>query len=127
MVNKKFIVNHAVIYDAKWDKKFKRWYEHDFKRLADLDRAMCYLTGTPYDTCKKIIETINEAIDIWKEKWIVQTKCSSEFFDIVFYKKGSGHFTFKSQKQWIDFNLRATKQKWWLPPKNDWWKQSNKW
>jgi hypothetical protein len=42
-------------------------------------------------------------------------KCSSQFFKLEFFKKGTLHLTFKSEKLWERFNLAAAKGKMWLP------------
>lgn len=121
MVGKKFVLPAVVTYDNKWNKRFEIWYSCFYKNLEDIDKALCYLTGTPYKNCRTILKALNDAIGSW------ETKCQSEFFDIVFYKKGSGHFTFRSGKVWSDFNIRATKSKGWLPPNmEEKWRQANK-
>lgn len=121
MVGKKFILPYIVETNA-WNWTFNKLYRYGrVSALEDIDKALCYLTGTNYDTCKTIIDSINSAIDQWT------TKCQSEFFDIKFYLKGTVHFTFRSPKVWADFNIRATKSLWWLPTDMEWkWRQKNK-
>lgn len=121
MVGKKFVLPY-IMETNKWDWGFSKLYNYGrVSALEDIDKALCYLTGTQYETCRGIIDSINSAIDSGT------TKCQSEFFDIVFYKKWTVHFTFRSPKVWADFNIRATKSLGWLPPDMEWkWRQKNK-
>jgi hypothetical protein len=120
MVWKKFVLPYIMKLSAwGW---FSKLYRHwKVSELEDLDKALCYLTGTRHEDCKCIVDSINEAIEA------KVTKCQSEFFDIVFYKKWTVHFTFRSPKVWADFNIRATKSLGWLPQDMEWkWRQKNK-
>lgn len=113
MVGKKFVLPNIVdLTSYIW---VTYWGE---KQLWDLDKCMAYISGTI--EYKSSSEVIREAI---KSR---EMEAENDFFKIKFYKKGTAHFTFKSQKLWADFNIRACKWKNWIPPKNEWWKQSNK-
>ena len=63
MVGKKFVLPYIVQPNA-WNGKFDKLYRYGrVSALEDIDKALCYLTGTNYDTCKTIIDSINSAID----------------------------------------------------------------
>lgn len=114
MVGKKFVLPNIVDLSSYiW---VTYWAE---KPLWDLDKCMAYLSGTnEYKTSR---EAIREAIKN------AEMEAETEFFKIKFYKKGTAHFTFKSQKLWADFNIRATKSLGWLPADMEGkWRQKNK-
>ena len=70
--------------------------------LNDLMKALCYITGTNYDTLKKDYEWKNMKPNTWYE-W--------GFFDFKVFKKGSGHFKFRDQKVWELLNRTYAKIK----------------
>lgn len=118
MVGKKFVLPNVVEWQD-WREYYLGYSVRD--KLYDIDKALCYLSGREYGNIGKIADCIERAI---KNK---ETKCTSEFFDIIFYKKGTAHFTFRSAKVWADFNIRATKSLNWLPPGFEGkWRQKNK-
>jgi len=107
-VNKKFIIPYCV--ELAWDKNFiqKRYQKGQF--LHDLDKVMCFLDG------KKIeeVKTINGLFEEHR-RLDPNMEYETEFFKMRFYKKGTSHFTFKDEKLWNRFNIRACKMRNWLP------------
>lgn len=125
MVNKKVVIPGvmSVRNYGSWDQfqTLQSYTNRRAKELEDIDRALCFMTGTKFEDSITTLQAINNAI------WNDTTKTQSTFFQIQFYKKGTVHITFLSQKVWVDFNLRATKNKNWLPPSQEnKWRQSNK-
>lgn len=115
MVNKKFILPWIVDFSMWWCPL--RYYAE--KTVWDIEKCMAYISGTTeYTTIREAINTAYKNGDM---------ECENEFFKMKMFLKWTVHFTFKSQKLWADFNIRACKWKNWIPPVNDWWKQSNKW
>jgi len=122
-VNRKVIFPHGVHFDNKWSRessngaKFTTGY-HDMG-YSDIDKVMCYLSGTTYESCLTIYEALSQ-----KFQWVGYIKpndkfdntCQSTFFNIKFWKKGTMHIEFRDVKLWEEFNIRACKDKNWLPP-----------
>jgi hypothetical protein len=133
-VNKKVIFPHTIKYGQYSSSHNLSIYGDTFSinyqmkgSLEDIDKCMCYLTGQDI----KNIFTISYALDR-KFEVLGKVKTSdkfdntleSTFFNIKFFKKGTMHLEFKDEKLWEQFNIRATKLKNWLPPKEwDSWKR----
>ena len=97
--------------------EFTTNYHMDGK-YSDIDKVMCYIEGKDLN---KIL-TIDQAMRIQfrnigkiypGDKF--DSTCTSEFFEIKFFKKGTVHLKFRDDKLWEQFNLRAAKGKNWLP------------
>lgn len=123
-VNKKVILPNGVRYGKYMTTDNIKTYGDTFNvnygkqsEYSDIDKAMCYISGHDYNT----ITTIYKAMDshfskIGKVKsGTFDNVCHSQFFDIKFFKKGTIHLTFKNEKLWEQFNLRACAGKNWLP------------
>lgn len=114
MVNRKVILPHFVTGDRMFSGKYDTNYYKN-KEYRDIDKAMCYLTGK---TLRKVddvpgIESLEDAIK--KIPYGDSSLHESEFFQIRAYKKGTLHLIFKDEWLWMEFNIRATKMKNWLP------------
>lgn len=135
--NNKYKVNQKVIlpswvkwgeYMSSYDKNkfadtFKTCYSK-YDQYRDIDKALCYLTGKKYETIYKIHDSLENR---FKELGNIGSAsfdgtCESEFFDMLFYKKGTLHITFKDKRIWQEFNMRACNGKNWLPDseKKEW-------
>ncbi len=74
----------------------------------NVNKAMCYLTGTDYDSVEEPEEgTWGLFPNVWY-KW--------GFFEFKVFKKGSGHFRFASLDDWAIFNKRIAKIKGFVLP-----------
>jgi len=104
MVKKKFILPYIVDYKREWgmSQSFNRSSE-----LSDIDTAMCTITGKRIEDISKISSAIDKGC---REGWPVE----SEFFRIVCYQKGTGHFEFLDDGLWDRFNRLACEGKKWL-------------
>lgn len=109
-VNKKFILPNmwgwsGTIYRLDYQKRHN---------LDDIDKALCYLTGTPFETNKynkegkeqPHIVLASQAIEDDFEKG--EHNFESTFFSIKTYKKGTIHFAFKDLKIWDRFNRKVS-------------------
>lgn len=126
-------VNRKVIVPVSVWESFNWWAErgvipysyHD--KLDDIDRALAYLEGRKLEDVLTIRQAVKDfaypvASDpgSYKEKrqgnpnWTGQ-KFESEYFDLVGYKKGTLHMTFRDESLWKRFNIEAAKGKNWLP------------
>ena len=104
-----------------YDKYYSLNYTH-MRRLDDIDKAMCWLTGRRFDdltgvmdipgqgktfspadsTICQVIPTITVGDQDWHE---------SAFFRIRCFKKGTIHLEFKDEALWTKFNLTVNKGK----------------
>lgn len=125
-------VNRKVIVPVAVYEHFSSWgmcgtvsyHYHD--KLDDIDRALAYLEGRKLEN----VLTIRDAIKAFANpvisdpgssekrranpEWTGQ-KFYSEYFELVGYKKGTLHMTFRDQSLWERFNIEAAKGKNWLP------------
>jgi len=118
-VNKKIILPYWVTHES-W--RSWHWFQVNWgcrQKMDDIDKSLCYIDG-------RRIENI-VSIEKWLENGFLfgEWKTESTFFDIRFYKKGTVHLTFKDEKLWKEFNMRACAWKNWLPESEmDEWKKS---
>jgi len=71
--------------------------------IPDLEKALCFVTGTNYDEIRGVNETISRNnYGEWYE---------SHFFKYKGYKNGNMHFEFKDLDVWGNFNKRVAKLK----------------
>lgn len=84
--------------------------------IADLEKALCYITGDQYEEYKCVDNSIYEYTGIltlrrsinnnWYGEWY-----ESHFFRYKGYKNGNMHFEFKDEKVWNQFNQIVAKLK----------------
>lgn len=124
-VNRKVILPRWVIYGdytsadslKRYGDRMKTNYSYH-SEYADIDKVMCYITGTRYESCY----TLHQSID-YNLKRIGNIKTGdkfdntgeSEFFNYRFWRKGTLHIEFKDPELWKEFNMRACAGKQWLP------------
>lgn len=100
---------------------------HTTSKFTDIDKCMCYITGTDYDSCYTLADSLDRK---FRSMGNICTGDSfdntgeSEFFTYKFWKKGTLHITFKDEFLWQEFNMRACNGKNWLPEyeKKEWQK-----
>jgi len=92
-------------YDVGWG-----WRKDGFD---DLDKAMCFVAGRLFENIDSIVKAVN-ATDR-----ISGARTQSEFFDIVLYKKGTIHLTFRDPAVWRRFNQVVARERQWLRPGDD--------
>ena len=85
------------------------WGNYDVKRIMDVCKALCYITGRDYASMPSILNHSD------KEEW-------GQWFDWGFfrcrgYKKGTMHFEFLDEDVWFKFNYEVAKLKGWALPK----------
>ena len=124
-VNKKVILPYWIKYgDYMTVSAVKEYGDHfnlhhsKWSEYSDIDKAMCYITGTPFESCRTIHHTLDmkfRALGNVKSGDKFDNTCESEFFEMRFFKKGTLHLTFKDKFLWEQFNLRAARGKNWLP------------
>ncbi|MBU1101101.1 MAG: DUF4942 domain-containing protein [Bacteroidetes bacterium] len=123
-VNKKLILPNWVKYGAymsshdisQYGDNFGTNYSYD-SEYSDIDKVMCYISGTKYEKCLTIRNTLEHKFHELGKVYsgTFSNTCESEFFDIKFFKKGTVHLTFKDEFLWQEFNMRACDGKQWLP------------
>lgn len=110
--NKSWYVNKKVIipfsgFNTWGDYKLDSYKIRD--RFNDIEKSLNYLNGN-----KPLSIDINKAID--KAIANGDTHLHLNFFDVIFYKKGTAHLTFSDLELLKRLNLYAGRQKSWLPP-----------
>lgn len=85
------------------------------REIDDMDRAMCVVTGTKFDSILPSSQILSRAI---KEIGL-REKIETTFFVAVLYAKGTMHLYWKDEEVRKKFNFMAAKAKKWLPPAED--------
>lgn len=114
MINKKFIVPYMTDYDARYstlNEHMRLHYGGDVTRIEDVVKALCYITGTNYDSLQKLRDYV------YHSKLNYGTWYEWAFFKIKGFKKGTMHFEFLDEKVWMLFNQEVAKQRGWILPK----------
>lgn len=118
------------ISEPNWSKGLgiKSW-NGNFEYILDLTKALCYITGTDYNSIPEIGLTScprDERGEIKREtlrdgKWEGRPQNENQFdpntwyewgfFEFKVFKKGTGHFKFKDKNVWEGLNLAYGKAK----------------
>ena len=106
-VNKKVILP-GYLGDIRWSTYYNTNYNR-YREFADIEKVMCYLTGSDYDRVEPMERLIG------KVKIGDTDEHDSQFFRFRCFKKGTLHIRFKDEWLWAEFNQRACKGKNWLP------------
>lgn len=131
MINKRFIVPYITqqYWYSTTPNKYVRvsGYDRYVEDINDVIRALCYITGTPYEytTTLNDINDINIEWGKWHElgKFVRKHKDAEPeyiagFFRIRGYKKGTMHFEFLDEDVWAKFNIEVAKIRGWELPQN---------
>lgn len=105
-VNKKVILPCFISFS--WG--FNLRYGSERGELGDIDKALCHVTGKPYESIATVAQTLDDAF----RKRDGETTAESEFFRLRWFKKGTLHLVFRDPKTWELFNLAAAKGRGWL-------------
>lgn len=104
---------------------------HSGDKLDDLDRSLCLLSGTKFDTVlsnenltpfKSVRDAIRECLNF---KFAIDV-AESHFFKIKIYKKGTAHITFKDENLRMLFNKTACESKGWQLPETETFNKKNR-
>ena len=125
MVNRKVILPHWVTYGEFSSQEGLKSYGDRFKisytnrtKYNDIDKVMAYLCGDSLEQNLTIEYALNNRFN---EMGKIRTgdkfhnTCSSKYFNIKFFKKGTIHLEFKDKDLWRRFNLTVCEGKNWLP------------
>lgn len=99
---------------------YRNMFDLDYRTkegiIADLDKAMCFLSGNKFENITSIADAAQEKSNELKQLKVgaVDTTCESEFFKIRFFKKGTIHLTFLDEDLWNLFNRTVAKERGWL-------------
>ena len=134
MVNKRFIVPYITSYDTRWPTDYvKTSYGGNAAKMTDVVKALCYLTGDPYEKevrCadgstyterKKTLDQFFSDRKLYWGEWHEWT-----FFRVKGYKKGTMHFEFIDDDVWAMINQAVAKVRGWELPTNTKAKKSKK-
>ncbi len=103
LLNFKFISGWISESDWHGRLKIKTW-NGNFEKVLDLTKAICYITGTSFDTISDIRSVNGGSLNA--NEWY-----DWGFFQFKVFKKGSGHFKFKGRSVWEVLNRRYAKAK----------------
>lgn len=125
MVNKRFIVPYICDYDTRWPSNYvKIGYGRNRENIDDVIRALCFLTGTNYDSIRSLYTFAGDIHNIggYNSRDHIgmtwgQWHLWEPFFKIRGYKKGTMHFEFANEDIWMKFNIAVSKAKGWQLPK----------
>lgn len=127
MVNKRFIIPYICDYDTRYPSlcQHVRVNYSDSADLDDLNKALCYISGIPYEERwtdangreqvrrMKSLDAFTRDIDMKWGEWY-----DWGFFRIKGFKKRTMHFEFQSEELWYKFNQRVAQIKGWGLPVN---------
>jgi predicted RNA methylase len=111
-VTKKVILPNVV--EFNFSGRYSLTYRAQWGIIADLDKAMCFLSGKRIEDIVTLPQAISEH-ESNRENRIIKKECRSEFFHIRYYKKGTVHITFLDDKLYERFNILVAKERGWLP------------
>lgn len=115
LMGEKFILPWMT--DIDWNGSFHvRWYHNsNVEIIEDLQKALCWLTGTRYEDCVELYKFVNQTKVEGSDSELVKREWNKwydwGFFQIKGFKKGTIHFKFKDQEVWAKFNQRVAKLK----------------
>lgn len=118
LLNEKFIVPHIV--EAKYSAGMGITHGDYYVQLVDdLNKVLCYITGTNYDDIEHLWRFINyKKIGVdettGRERYAhydFNTWYDWGFFQIKGFKKGTMHFKFKDRDVWAIFNQHIARLK----------------
>lgn len=116
-------------YMKKYGEEFKLRYDRSHE-YADIDKVLAYIKGHSlpnWSTINYALENHFKIIGNIKTGDKFDNTCSSGYFDIKFFKKGTVHLYFKDKALWDEFNMRACAGKDWLPgPEKRQWEEELK-
>lgn len=136
MINRRFIVPYMTD-GERWGYSNEyvelRTWGNNTQQIEDVIRALCYITGTPYEQTAHLSSFVNNNKLEWR-KWhdmeivcmenkdecgrVVHTSGYRGFFRIRGYKKGTMHFEFLDEEVWAKFNQAVADIRGWHLPQN---------
>lgn len=102
LVNKKFIMPYIAPKSSYSNSPSVN--DRQSEIVDDLTKAICYITGHNYDNYSTFYQRIYKDVE-WGQ-WF-----DWGFFEVRVYKKGTGHFKFKSDDVWGLFNQHVARIK----------------
>ena len=111
-VNEKLIFPYGVSFDKTFD-SFNLWSSYtSINVYNDLDRVLCVLAGTDFAECDTVADALRRAFQAYRNT--LETKATSQHFEMRFFKKGTLHLVFRDRHLWQEFNATAAKGRAWL-------------
>lgn len=119
--NEAFKVSRKVVLPCSIERGFSRSFGIDYCRrasLVDIDRGIAMVDGKKLGQVKTIARALEERfaeMDGVPSGAIPDNTCTSTYFHIRFFKKGTIHLTWLDEGLWNRFNIAAAQGKNWLP------------
>ena len=108
LVGKKFIMDWMV--ESRYSGGMSLRYNSSVERIADLEKALCYIMGHNYDEFTGVKEFFQSFNSHDKRLEFGQWYYTG-FFKIKGYKKGTMHFEFQNEDTWAKFNQNIARIK----------------
>jgi hypothetical protein len=131
LLNKKFITPWIAEISMGGRGLGIRTYQGNWEQIVDLTKALCFVTGRSYDSLGDVkdapvakwedgkpLSTSNYGIPTNHNVFSPNTWYEWGFFRFKIFKKGTGHFTFKSEDEWAMLNQAYAKVKGQVLPEN---------
>ena len=112
MINRRFIVPYICDYDTRWPNPHVSVSTGRYtEQIEDVVKALCFITGANFDDFSRLYSFVCRNNMTWGQwyEW--------GFFRIRGYKKGTMHFEFVRQEDWMKFNIEVARIKGWQLPK----------
>lgn len=135
MINRRFIVPYMTE-GERWGYSNNyvelRSWGNNAEQINDVIRALCYITGTPFERTVRLEQFVRDNSLEWG-KWhdmkrvvaikneygqVVGSEVLTGFFRIRGYKKGTMHFEFIDEEVWAKFNQTVANIRGWHLPQN---------
>lgn len=104
MLNKKFICENII--ELNYSGKIQvRYDSYNSRKIDDLVKVLCNITGTNYNTIGSLYRFNFDAVAC-KSKFTLESNTWYEwgFFEMKFFKKGTMHVKFKNENDWYFLN-----------------------
>jgi hypothetical protein len=90
---------------------FSMNYRGEIDVYRDLDRVLCVMAGEPFEECLTVEKALRDAFQSCRG---VPGTCTSRFFEIRWFKKGTIHLRWRSKEMQNRFNQVAAAGKKWV-------------
>jgi hypothetical protein len=103
----------------RWEPNLPKIDYKAMQKIIDLEKSLCLISGkkmvTKVDGKPVHLRTVEAVLKELGDKAKFGTWYDSEYFKFKVFKKGTGHFQFKDDYIYEQFNIIACKGKNWLP------------
>lgn len=112
----KVIMPNGIAHEPKWNGWHISYYGRSRDFFADIDKALCFISGKSLDTIDTVLKTVETRLSELsnRTRFDYDSAFESTFFSIRVFKKGTVHLTFKDADLLAKFNQIAAQNKNWI-------------